>query len=266
MSHLEVRLVDCKTAASRSKLPGLDWALNPYRGCSHACSYCYAQDVTRFELARPWGSVVEVKANIVTMLRKELARGPRGVYGIGTVTDPYQPLESKHGLTRGCLALLKGKGARISVLTKSDLVLRDLDILRGWKGAEVGLSIGCVDEQVAPVIEPGAPPPRRRLKALSELSSAGVEVYLMAAPIIPGLSDGEEMIVELVSSAHDAGVKRIMWDKWNPKPVASTRLSLALAELDGGVPQGVPAGRLESMRRVLVRECASRDIELVSGF
>src|SRR4030065_2036625 len=123
--RMEVRLVECRSAVSPSRLPGLDWALNPYRGCGHACSYCDAQDVTRFEMARPWGDVIEVKTNFVGNLRRDLEKNSKGVYGLGTVTDPYQPLEERYELTRGSLALLKRFRARVSILTKSDLVLRD---------------------------------------------------------------------------------------------------------------------------------------------
>ncbi len=263
---MEVRLVECKTAASRSGLPGLDFALNPYRGCAHACAYCYAQDVTRFEMGRPWGSVVEVKSNIVSALRKELARGPKGVYGVGTVTDPYQPLERKHEVTRGCLVLLKGEGASTSILTKSDLVLRDLDVLHGWKEAEVGVSVGCVDDRTTSVIEPGAPSPERRLKALSELSEHGVQTYLMAAPIIPGVSDSEDLLADLVSSAHAAGVRRIIWDKWNTKPIAASRLRGVLRDAHGSLAQGHTVAQKESIQRILARECGAHSIELESSF
>src|SRR5512137_1135841 len=124
---MTVRLMECKSAVSPSRLPGLDFALNPYRGCSHRCVYCYAQDVTRFEMGKPWGEEIVVKTNIVAALKKQLEKKSQGVFGIGTVTDPYQPLEKEYELTRGCLSLLRRKGASVSILTKSDLVTRDLD-------------------------------------------------------------------------------------------------------------------------------------------
>lgn len=263
---MEVRLVRCRTATSPSGLPGLDLALNPYRGCAHACAYCYAQDVTRFEPDLPWGSVVEVKTNIVQMLRRELSRGPKGVYGVGTVTDPYQPLERKHELTRGCLALLRRAGAKASVLTKSDAILRDLEVLVGWKGVEVGVSIGIPDERIASRIEPGAPPPKKRFEVLSALSSAGVDVYLMAAPIIPRISDEDTALRHLVASAQEAGVRRLIWDRWNPKPLASARLAHRLEQMGLELPQGDETERLRRALHVLSQECEARGIELVSSF
>jgi len=263
---LEIRLIQCKSAASPSKLPGLDWAINPYRGCSHKCAYCYAQDVTRFELARPWGEVVEVKTNIVQRLKKELEKGPKGVYGIGTVTDAYQLADREHELTRDCLKLLRRAQARISVLTKSDLVLRDMNILSSWEGAEVGVSIGILDDERASTVEPGAPSPRRRFDALAKLTDAGIDTFLMAAPILPGLSDKEDDIVGLVKMASDASVSRIMWDKFNPKPIANKRLQDAL--LSRGILPSAPhsSAQVRRIRTMLKSECDARKIDLIEAF
>jgi DNA repair photolyase len=263
---MEVRLVECTTAASPSRLPGLDWAVNPYRGCGHACAYCYAQDVTRFETGSPWGSVVEVKSNIAQRLKKELSRKCQGVYGVGTVTDPYQPLEEEYALTRSCLSLLKRHKAHVSILTKSGLVVRDLDILSGWPEAEVGLSVGILDLSASSNIEPGAPPPESRFRALQELGESGVSVYLMAAPIIPAISDSEQAVRGLVEMADSAGVKRIMWDWWNPKPIARKRLARAVVESGLVEEAGELASRRPDTRPLLKSECERRGIELVDAF
>ena len=263
---MDVRLVQCSKAASSSRLPGLDWAVNPYRGCSHACAYCYAQDVTRFETGLPWGSVVEVKVNIVQRLRRELSRRCEGVYGVGTVTDPYQPLEARHELTRGCLSILKRSEARTSILTKSNLVLRDMDILSEWPDLEVGLSVGTVDERTAAVIEPGAPSPESRFEPLRKLADSGISVYLMAAPIIPTISDAEPSLRRLVELADLSGVRRIMWDGWNPKPIAKKRLEVSVSNswlmepIDGTRRLG------PDVVSVLRAECRSRCIDLIDAF
>ncbi|MGQ9588056.1 MAG: radical SAM protein [Thermoplasmata archaeon] len=263
---MDVRLVEVKRAISPSHLPGLDWAINPYRGCGHACSYCYAQDVTRFELSRPWGEVVEVRVNIVSRLKKELERGVKGVFGIGTVTDPYQPLEQKYRLTRGCLVHLRAVGASVSILTKSDLVVRDLDLLTGWRGAEVGVSVGCTDESLVSVIEPGAPSPVLRFRTLSELTQAGVDTYLMAAPIISPLCDSEDALKRLVGNADAAGVKRVIWDRFNPKPCATDRLRRALASKGLGLTPNDSDRGSSRTRAILRRECARLGIELLDAF
>ena len=263
---MPVRLVECRQAVSPSRLPGLDWAVNPYRGCSHACAYCYAQDVTRFETGRLWGDVVEAKTNIVSRLKNELSKGSEGVYGIGTVTDPYQPAEKEYELTRGCLSVLKRYGARISILTKSDLVLRDLDILSGWRGAEVGITVSTMDDRVCGVIEPGAPSAETRVGALRKLVGSGVDVYLMAAPIIPGVSDSGDSLGRLVEAARDAGVRRIMWDMYNPKPLADARLRASLGNLGVG-PEVLRAEKVQQgVREVLSDQCGSYGIKLVDAF
>ncbi len=267
MMSVDVRLKQCKRAASPSRLPGLDWAINPYRGCAHSCVYCYAQDVTRFEPSRSWGEVVEVKIGIVQSLKMELEKGrTAGVYGIGTVTDPYQPLEKEYELTRGCLSLLKRHAARVSILTKSDLVLRDLEILRSWTGAEVGISIGCADRNVAKVLEPGAPAPDKRFRALQKLSEEGVDAYLMAAPIILGLSDSEASIAELVRLAGESGVHRIIWDKYNSKPMASDRMARTLSSAGLGRTANHADEDAENVRKVLVEECRRSGIDLEDAF
>jgi DNA repair photolyase len=267
MTRVDVRLKPCNSAISPSRLPGLTWAINPYRGCAHSCAYCYAQDVTRFEPSRCWGEVVEVKIGIVQQLKRELEKGhATGVYGIGTVTDPYQPLEKEYELTRGCLAILKRHGARVSILTKSDLVLRDLDILRSWAGAEVGISIGCVDRDLARLLEPGAAAPEKRLTALRRLSEEGVPTFLMAAPIISGLSDSNQSVAELVRLAGECGVRRIIWDKYNPKPMASRRMAKVLSSAGLEMRALHTPADVARIRKVLMEECGSSKIVLEDAF
>ncbi len=262
---MEIREVLCKSAASRSGLPGLDWALNPYRGCSHACRYCYAQDVTRFEMGKDWGEVVEAKVNFVPMLKKLLAKNNKGTFGLGTVTDPYQPVERRFELTRGAMEQLKKAGSSISILTKSDLVLRDIDFLRDWSGAEVGLSIGSIDEDVARMLEPGAPSPRRRVEVVRRLTSEGVDTYVMAAPIVPGLSDSEDSVRSLIDEVHKSGARRVMWDKFNPKPMASSRLRRALSDKGFDLRHAGPPW-VDNVRRVLRDQCSRLGIELLEAF
>ena len=261
---MELKVVECKTAISPSRLPGLDWAVNPYRGCAHGCLYCYAQDVTRFRMDTRWGTCVEVKVNLPRLLKNELARGALGVYGIGTVTDAYQPAEERYALTRACLQTFKDANANISILTKSTLVLRDLDILKGYEKAEVGVSIGIPDEQMAAILEPGAPSPQRRFQVLSELNAAGVRTYLMAAPILPGVSDSDSDLERLAANAHDASVGTIMWDKFNSRPLAMKRLKACLPQLP--VSQETPVSRLFRVRSTLLKECDRWGIKLLDAF
>jgi DNA repair photolyase len=160
---------------------------------------------------------------------------------------------------------LRRMGSPVSVLTKSDLVLRDADILAGWGGAEVGVSIGTVDDEMASLLEPGAPPPSRRFKAIRELSNNGIQAYVMAAPIIAGVGDSEDSLKRLVRMTADSDVKRIMWDKFNSKPIAGSRLRAALGR------QSIELGRADDswirlVRGTLRRECGESGIELLEAF
>jgi len=203
-----VRTVECHTALSPSKLPGLDLTLNPYRGCAHDCSYCYAPFLMRVQ-REEWRDA-KAKADLPRLLRKE-AEGKRGVIGLSTATDPYQPMELELGLTRRCLQELVRARAKVSVLTKSDLVTRDIDLLRALPQAEIGITITTMDDRLAKVFEPGAPSPSRRLSALKELSDAGLDTYVLIGPIIPLVT--ERGLEEFIRSIAATGCARAMTDR-----------------------------------------------------
>ena len=143
-----------KTALSHSKLPGLDYALNPYRGCQHACVYCYAPSVIHWGQGK-WGDLVEVKVNLPRILSKELRVKKKGIVGLGTVTDPYQPAEKKYEITRRCLELLLMHDFPVCIQTKSSLVLRDIDLLKKFTNLEVGITLTTNDDNVREKLEPG---------------------------------------------------------------------------------------------------------------
>ena len=137
---IKIREVSCKIALSKSLLPGLDYSLNPYYGCQHGCVYCYAPNVLKIEREK-WGKIVNIRRNMPKVLSKELRKKEKGVVGISTVTDPYQPLEKKFKLTRYCLQELLKYDFPICVQTKSDLVLRDVDLISKFSHAEVGVTV-----------------------------------------------------------------------------------------------------------------------------
>ncbi len=207
-----------------------------------------------------------MKVNIVQRLKKELDKGIEGVVGVGTVTDPYQPLERKYELTRGCLTLMKRHGVRASILTKSSLVLRDLDVLRSWPHVEVGISVSSLDDSVAGLVEPGASPPRDRMDALSELGRNGVSAYLMVAPVIPSVSDADESLRLLVREASKARVRYVMWDMYNPKPLASARLNARLSAIDVHPTSRGPEEPVNRVRRTLEKACSAEGLRLVDAF
>ncbi|MEM4461979.1 MAG: radical SAM protein, partial [Candidatus Bathyarchaeia archaeon] len=164
-NYLRVSVVECRYALIPSRLPDVDYALNPYVGCEHGCIYCYGRSMLRGRVeALSWGRFVKVKRNIHRILAKEVRSGRfKGVIGIGTVTDPYQPLESRYMLTRQCVEVLSDVGdIHVTIQTKSDLIVRDVDLIKPSL-FDVGVTITTMDEDIAKIIEPKAPPPSRRI-------------------------------------------------------------------------------------------------------
>ena len=211
------------TALSPSRLPGLDYALNPYRGCGHGCIYCYSPDVLRLKDWQNWGSSVEVRKNLPVLLAKQ-KKGKASVVGLGTVTDPYQPAEEKHKVTRYCLEQLASSKLSTCVQTKSDLILRDLDILKRMKNLEVGLTINTLDGIIASKLEPGAPPPARRIAALKELADAGIKTWVFLGPVIPQINDAPDLLEDTVKAVKNAGASKLMYDRLRLKPYLEQRL------------------------------------------
>ena len=210
-------VIECKKALSPSRLPGLNFALNPYGGCTHGCIYCYAPEVTHSEW-RDWRAV-RVKKNIVERLTREL-RWVDGTIGIGTVTDPYQDPERRFALTRQCLEAISRTDIPVSILTKSDLVLRDTDII-SEEGYSVNITVTTIDDRVSKRTEPGAPLPSRRLAAIRDLVEQGIPTTVMVGPIMSSLRGAER---ELADAIIDTGVKRASLDRLNPRPLLSERL------------------------------------------
>ncbi|MEW5921596.1 MAG: radical SAM protein [Bacillota bacterium] len=193
-----IKEIKVKTILSASKV--YDWVINPYVGCRHACSYCYARFMKRFSGHKePWGEFVDVKTNAADLLRVEITKKKRGRVWVSGVCDPYQPLEAKYKVTRKCLEILAQNNWPVIIQTRSPLVLRDIDMLKEMQALEVGLSITTADDDVRKLFEPGTPPIEDRIKALDELHKAGIKTYAMIAPMLPG-ADG---LVELLKGKID---------------------------------------------------------------
>jgi len=179
-----VREIVAKGILSKSEV--YEYVVNPYTGCQHACSYCYARFMKRFTgHQEPWGEFVDVKINAADLLRQQIEKKKKGRVWISGVCDPYQPLEGKYRLTRKCLEILIGHGWPVTVQTKSPLVLRDIDLLKVAKDIEVGMTVTTADDTVRQLFEPHAPPIKGRIKALDELHGAGIRTYAMIAPMLP---------------------------------------------------------------------------------
>jgi DNA repair photolyase len=190
--------IETKHILTHSKLPGLGYSINPYVGCQHACAYCYARFMKRFtNHDEPWGQFVDVKINGTDVFDKDILKVKSGEGAfIASVTDAYQPIEGRYKLTRSLLEriadlppdLLCNEFA-VSILTKSDLVLRDLDILKRLKKISVGFSIAMMNETACRFFEPRCSPVRQRLAALKTLRDTGIRTYAFISPILPGITD-----------------------------------------------------------------------------
>jgi DNA repair photolyase len=177
---------------------------------------------------RRWGTFVEVKTNFVPCLLRELRRTRRGSVMLASVTDAYQPAEQKFGLTRECLELLRESELEVGILTKSDLVVRDLDLISCLPRVSVGFSLTAADDALARLLEPGAPPTSCRLRALQALARRGVCTWIFVAPVIPGLTDTPENLSRLIRAAYAAGAQSVSYDPLNPYPSAVTNLERLL--------------------------------------
>lgn len=216
LSGLEFLPVTVRTVLNRvpasSPMP-FRWTINAYRGCSHACTYCFARPTHEYlglDAGEDFNRRIVVKINAVERLRAELAASgwAREHVAMGTNTDPYQRAEGRYRLTRGIIGELARSGTPFSILTKSALVLRDLDVLieaAARVDVSVMFSVGTVDEAVWRATEPGTPHPRRRLDAIRALAAAGIRTGALVAPILPGLSDSRAQLTETVRAIQDAG-------------------------------------------------------------
>jgi DNA repair photolyase len=193
---------------------------NPYTGCDHACLYCYASSyIPKFFECRP-------KRDLVSRLRGEAAKLKGEIVSISNSSDPYPSLEARTGLTRKCLEILCQHDCKVQLITKSDLVVRDADLL-GKIPSIVSMTITTDDDNTAKLIEPHAPPPSRRLKATEVLIEKGIPTSIRIDPIIPSVNDNPKTLMETLASI---GVKHITVSTYKVKPDNWHRLSKSLPE------------------------------------
>ncbi len=205
----------CKSIINSSGIKGVDYAVNPYIGCAHACTYCYAKFMTRwYHKGEKWGSFVDVKKNAKECLLKDVEKRRKGVILLSSVTDPYQPAEKSYGITRSLLEVLVDYDFPVEVLTKSSLVTRDLDLLGRFDEVEVGLTVTAFDEKVRRAFEPGASPIQERLDALKLFSDAGILTYAFLGPLLPYVSEvGFDALLNRLAES----VSRVIVDRLNIK-------------------------------------------------
>jgi DNA repair photolyase len=207
--------VHVRSALARAVGMPFTWTLNPYRGCTHACEYCYARKYQRhLELGAgdEFSSVILVKTNLVETLRREVARPgwTRETVAVGTATDPYQPIEGHYRLTRQSLEVLAADRTPASIVTKGPMIVRDVDVLKTLTrqaGCRVYVSIPSVDEQAWSKLEPGTASPGQRLRAVRELSNAGIAAGVLMMPLVPGITTSRSSVARTLQAIADAGAR-----------------------------------------------------------
>lgn len=207
----------CKSAINRVTGMPFKWSLNPYRGCVHACHYCYARETHTFlglDADSDFERQIFVKSNIASVLDRELSRpGWAGEsIAIGTATDAYQPAEKRFRLTRSCLEVLLRHRNPFSVVTKSSLILRDLELIRNIADSadvRIYFTVTTTDDVLSDRIEPGAFPPGVRLDALKALTNEGIHCGVLMAPVMPGINDSQENIDRVTEAAAAAGARSL---------------------------------------------------------
>ncbi len=194
---------------NKSGIPGISWAINPYTGCLHSCVYCYATFMRRFTgHSEPWGRFLDIKINAPELLEKKLKRKTvTGTVMLSSVTDAYQYAEAKYRITRRLLEILLDHDVNIEILTKSDLVTRDIDLLKRFRNASVGLSIMTTNDRAGRHFEPCAPLPSKRLAALARLKDSGIGTWAFISPYLPGISDVEKLFMKLSRIADETAIE-----------------------------------------------------------
>lgn len=259
---MKIREIKTKSILTKSKLPEADYVVNPYIGCQHACIYCYADFMKRFtgHNEEDWGKFVDVKINAHETIN--LSKIPKdSLILFGSVTDPYQPIESKYQITRKCLEKLLDSQPKIEILTKSPLVLRDIELLKKFKNLRVGVSIGTFDEKIARELEPYVASPNQRIETLRKLDEAGIQTYLFVSPIFPEISD----ISSLLDSTKEY-VGEVMFENLNIRANNRKRIlnfikkdKPRLEELYVGLSNNKMYWK--NLEREIVQECEEKGIK-----
>ncbi|MFC7402052.1 Rv2578c family radical SAM protein [Citricoccus sp. GCM10030269] len=204
------------------------WTVNPYRGCTHACRYCYARSTHEyldFDAGADFDRQIVVKVNTPELLRRELSRPSwnRELVALGTNTDPYQRAEGRYRLMPGIITALADSGTPFSILTKGTLLGRDLDLLASASRdvpVQVSVSLAMLEPELAQQIEPGTPTPAARLKLIERLSAAGAQVTVMAMPLLPWLTDSDAQLEALMAALAGAGAHSVLAGALHLRPGA----------------------------------------------
>ena len=206
---MNIKEMTCRTALTPSKLPGLDYTLNPYLGCMHQCQYCYAPGILHLNRSQ-WIETVAVKRNLPLILSKELKQKKPGIIGLSTVTDPYQPIEKTYRVTRYCIEVLIHHNFPVCIQTKSDLILQDKELITSLPDVEVIVSIGTLDDTHRKLLEPGSSSIPGRLRILEAFTDTSVKTSVFFGPIYPTITP--DQIPEIIDAFLKTDVDEIMID------------------------------------------------------
>jgi DNA repair photolyase len=192
---MKIKEIKVKNIITKTNLPEGDFVINPYIGCMHSCKYCYARFMKRFTGHKEeWGSFIDVKINAPDLIPANTDKYRDKYITISSVTDAYLPLERKYQLTRKILEKLVPLQPHIDIITKSDLVTRDIDLFKQFDDCIVAISMSAIDDKVRKELEEFASPVERRIEALKKLHEAGIKTVLFISPLFPGISDWKEII------------------------------------------------------------------------
>jgi DNA repair photolyase len=270
--------VHCRSALN--KVPGpspmpFGWTVNPYRGCTHGCRYCFARrshEYLEFDSGHDFDTQIVVKTNIGAVLRREVTRPGwrREHVAMGTNTDPYQRAEGRYALMPDIIRALSDSGTPFSILTKGTVLARDLPLLAAANGSVpvgVGVSLALLDPELQHSLEPGTPSPQARLKLIERITAAGLPCGVFVAPVLPYLTDSDQQLTELVTAIAAAGATGISGIALHLRPGAREWFSTWLAEHR---PDLVPRYRAlysagSNLRRELRAEVSGRIRRICDG-
>ncbi|MFX1392457.1 MAG: radical SAM protein [Promethearchaeota archaeon] len=222
---MNINFREAKNIITKSNIPSIDYVINPYIGCQHGCIYCYAEFMIRFTNHKgdKWGEFLDIKTFDFSTIKPQKYNGKTIL--LSSVTDPYIPLEKTYKNTRKILENLIGTTAEIIILTKSKLVVRDIDLFKKFKNVEVGISLSTLDDNFARKIERRASKPSERLEAIKKIFEAGLKTYTFISPFFPGITDFKAIINESTDFTN-----YFMFENLNFRPHNVSRIKRIISE------------------------------------
>ena len=252
----KVKEIQAKSIIGTTQVPSADYVINPYTGCQFACMYCFASFMGRFvgETNNNWGNYVYVKTNAIELMEKDIQRlmkkNPHPKIAMSTVTDPYQGVEKKYRLTRGILEVFAKQNyqGRVGILTKSPMVLDDLELLKKIPNLEVGLSITTTDDKLSRFLEVKAPLASARLRTLKKLNNAGIKTYVFIGPFLPHMKLKPELIDKLFSEIKAAGTNDVKIEYLNLPKYVRPKMNKLLKEETQEIQEVYTTSQLKKYR------------------